>query len=110
MKRFAVLAGTLLVSVALAAGVAGQAQGERGGAARGRGEPAPPPAKQPGHGQGKLVIWGDLASFDKPGTSPTHCLLTSRFKRGQQVGFRMTAIEGGTGETENTTTMVIHIT
>ena len=114
MKTFAVLAGTLLVAVALATSVAGQgqpppAQGERGGAARGRGEPPSPPAAQPGHGQGKLVIWGDLASFDKPGTSPTHCILTNRFRRGQQVGFRMTAIDGATGETENTTTMVIHI-
>ena len=107
MKRFAVVTGTLLCMVILAVTVAGQ--GERGGGARGRGEPAPPPAKQAGHGQGKLVIWGDLASFDKPGTSPTHCLLTSRVKRGQQVGFRMTAIDGGTGETENTTTMVIHL-
>ena len=109
MKRFAVLAGTLVVAVALAATIAAQ-QGERGGGGRGRGEPAPPPAKQAGHGQGKLVIWGDLASFDKPGTSPTHCLLTNRFKRGQQVGFRMTAIDGGTGETENTTTMTVHVT
>ena len=33
----------------------------------------------------------------------------NRFKRGQRVGFRMTAIDGGTGETENTATMVIHV-
>jgi hypothetical protein len=107
MKRFAVVTATLLGMVILAVTVAGQ--GERGGAGRGRGEPAPPPAKQAGHGQGKLVIWGDLASFDKPGTAPMHCILTNRFKRGQYVGFRMTAIDGGTGETENTTTMVIHL-
>ena len=101
MKRLTVLAATMLVAMALAATVAGQG--------RGRGEPAAPPAKQAGHGQGKLVIWGDLASFDKPGTAPMHCILTNRFKRGQYVGFRMTAIDGGTGETENTTTMVVHI-
>jgi hypothetical protein len=52
------------------------------------------------------VIWGDLASFDNPPTVPTHCILSNRFKRGQRVGFRMTAIDGGTGETENTATMV----
>ena len=25
---------------------------------------------------------------------PTHCILTNRFKRGQRVGFRQTAIDG----------------
>jgi len=113
MKRLAVLAGTILVAITLAATVAGQGQQPPapggGGAARGRGEPPPPPAAQPGHPQGKLVIWGDMASFDNPPTLPTHCILLNRFKRGQRVGFRMTAIDGGTGETENTATMVIHI-
>jgi hypothetical protein len=114
MKTLAVLAGTLIAAVVLATSVAGQAQqpaaqGERGGAARGRGEPPAPPAKQPGHGQGKLVIWGDMASFDNPPTLPTHCILLNRFKRGQRVGFRMTAIDGATGETENTATMVVHL-
>jgi hypothetical protein len=82
---------------------AGRAQGQ------GRGDAPPPPAAQSGHPSGKLVIWGDLASFDRPGT-PTHCILTNRFKRGQRVGFRMTAVDGGTGETENTATMTAHLT
>ena len=55
------------------------------------------------------MIWGDIASFDVPGTVPTHCILTSRFKRGQRVGFRMTAIDGGSGETENTAVLVAHL-
>jgi len=114
LNIWGVLAGTLLVAIALATGVAGQGQqppapGRGDGAARGRGEPPPPPAAQPGHGQGKLVIWGDLASFDNPPTLPTHCILLNRFKRGQRVGFRMTAIDGATGETENTATMVVHL-
>ena len=111
LKTFSVLAGTLLVAIALATTVAGQQQPPPapGGAARGRGEPPPPPAAQAGHPQGKLVIWGDIASFDNPPTLPTHCILTNRFKRGQRVGFRMTAIDGGTGEAENTTTMVVHV-
>ena len=110
LSTFLFLAGTLAMAMTLATAVAGQQQPAEGrGGGRGRGEPPPPPAAQPGHGQGKLVIWGDLASFDKPGTSPTHCILTNRFKRGQQVGFRMTAIDGGTGETENSTTMVVHV-
>ena len=112
LKSLWVLAGTLAVAIALATTVAGQQQqppAEGRGGGRGRGEPPPPPAAQPGHGQGKLVIWGDLASFDNPPTMPTHCILMNRFKRGQRVGFRMTAIDGGTGETENTATMVVHV-
>lgn len=87
------------------------AQGQQGapGRGRGRGEAPPPPDPQPGHPSGKLVIWGDIASFDQPATSPTHCILLSRFKRGQRVGFRMTAIDGGSGETENTAVMTVHL-
>jgi hypothetical protein len=71
--------------------------------------PLPPPPPQAGHPSGKLVIWGDLASFDQPATNPTHCILLSRFKRGQRVGIRMTAIDGGSGETENTAVLVAHL-
>jgi hypothetical protein len=111
LKTLSVLAGTALVAITLATTVAGQQQppAAPGGAARGRGEPPAPPPAQAGHGQGKLVIWGDIASFDNPATMPTHCILMSRFKRGQRVGFRMTAFDGGTGETENTTVMTIHV-
>jgi hypothetical protein len=76
---------------------------------RGRGAPLPPPEPQAGHPSGKLVIWGDVASFDVPGTLPTHCILTNRFKRGQRMGFRMTAVDGGSGETENTAVLVAHV-
>jgi hypothetical protein len=82
---------------------AGQGQG------RGRGEPPPPPPPQAGHPTGKLIIWGDLASFDVPGTLPTHCILTNRFKHGQRVGIRMTAIDGGSGEVENTAVLTAHL-
>jgi hypothetical protein len=79
--------------------------------ALGQGQPAAvaPPPPQAGHPAGKLVIWGDLASFDNPATLPTHCVLTNRFKRGQRVGIRMTAIDGGTGEVENTAVMTAHL-
>ena len=63
--------------------------------------PAPPPPPQAGHPSGKLVIWGDTAIFINP-TDPNNCILTSRFRRGERVGFRMTAIDGGTGEVEQT--------
>ena len=80
-----------------------------GGQARGRGAPLPPPEPQAGHPSGKLVIWGDVASFDNPPTAPTHCILTNRFRRGQRVGFRMTAIDGGSGEVENTAILLAHV-
>ena len=112
---------TLLSAVVLTAGVAitmttlagqeppagrGQGQGAQG---RGRGAPLPPPDAQAGHPTGKLVIWGDLANFDPPGT-PLRCYTNSRYKRGQRVGIRMTAVDGGSGEVENTAVMVAHIT
>jgi hypothetical protein len=86
-----------------------QAQAQAPAGAQGRGQPAPPPAAQAGHPSGKLVIWGDTAIFINP-TDPDNCLLTNRFKRGQRVGFRMTAIDGGTGEVENTAELVAHVT
>ena len=70
--------------------------------------PAPPPAQR-GHPSGKLVIWGDVALFDRP-EAPDNCILTNRFKKGQRVGFRMTAVDGGTGEVENTAELVAHVT
>ena len=82
----------------------------QGGAPAGRGRgAAPPPAPQPGHGQGKLVIWGDTAVFDGR-QNPENCILESRFKRGMRMGFRMTAIDGGTGEVENTAVVTGHVT
>src|SRR5262249_4941880 len=75
---------------------------------RGRAAPPPPPQPQQGHPSGKLVIWGDVAIFINP-TDPNNCLLTNRFKRGQRVGFRMTAVDGGSGEVENTAVMTVHL-
>src|SRR5687767_9208374 len=70
--------------------------------AQGRGQaPPPPPQPQPGHPSGKLILWGDVALFNRP-DDPDNCILKNRFKRGERVGFRMTAIDGGTGEVENT--------
>ena len=111
LKSVSMLAATAFIAIALAATIAGQQPppAAPGGAARGRGEPPPPPPAQPGHPQGKLILWGDLASFDNPATVPTHCILMNRFKRGQRVGFRMTAIDGGTGETENTAVLTVHV-
>lgn len=101
------LAALALVTVTLMAQAPAPAQG---GAPAGRGRgAAPPPEPQAGHPSGKLVIWGDTALFDGR-WNPENCLLMSRFKRGMRMGFRMTAIDGGTGETENTAIVTGHIT
>ena len=98
------------MGVTLAGQDAGRGQAPAPGAqGRGRGAPPPPPEKQAGHGTGKLIIWGDLGDMARPGTQNPRCFNTNRFKRGNRAGFRMTAIDGGTGETENTTEMVIHV-
>jgi hypothetical protein len=103
------LIGVVTLAVSSTRAEQGQAPQPAQGRGRAAGPPPPPPEPQPGHPSGKLVIWGDVASFDVPGTLPTHCILTSRFKRGQRMGFRMTAIDGGTGETENTAVLVAHV-
>src|SRR4029453_18719066 len=62
---------------------------------RGAALQAPPAA-----GSGKLVVYGDVVLFlGRPGM-PGNCALPSRFKRGEPVGFRMTAIDPATGERE----------
>ena len=116
LKALLVLTLTAVVTIAAATTVIGQ--GQPGGRAQGAGaapggrqrlDPPTPPAVQVGHPSGKLVIWGDMADFTRPGPV-LRCYATSRFKRGQRAGFRMTAVDGGTGEVENSTEMVVHVT
>ena len=92
---------TLVIVTATLAVQTATAQGGRGA--------APPPEPQHGHPSGQLVIWGDSALFDGR-LNPENCILMSRFKRGMRMGFRMTAIDGGTGEVENTAIITGHIT
>jgi hypothetical protein len=99
----------VLATIVIGAMVVGQDQPAARGQGRGRGEPPPPPELQPGHPSGKLVIWGDMANFERPGV-PNRCIAQSRYKRGARAGFRMTAIDGGTGEVENTAVLVVHLT
>jgi len=109
IPRFLLSTLVILVTIAMGAIIVGSQPQAVQGTAGGRGAAPLPPDPQAGHPSGKLVIWGDLASFDQPATSPTHCILTSRFKRGQRIGFRMTAIDGGSGETENTAVLTVHL-
>ena len=57
----------------------------------------------------RLVLSGDLAYFFGPG-KPLNCTLNNRFKRGDPVGFRMTAINPATGKRDRATQLVVHLT
>ena len=59
-------------------------------------------------GGGRLILSGDLAWFLGMG-KPLNCVLNSRFKRGDPVGFRMTAINPATGTRDRQTQLVVHI-
>ena len=58
---------------------------------------------------GRLIVFGDVTLFlGKPGL-PGNCALQSRFKRGDPVGFRMTAYDSETGKREPTAQFVVHL-
>jgi hypothetical protein len=68
------------------------------------------PAAPLAAGEGKLIVFGDVALFlGRPGT-PGNCALQSRFKRGEPVGFRAIAIDPVTGEREPSAQFVVHLT
>ena len=65
--------------------------------------PPPPPA-----GQGRLIVYGDIALFQPPG-HPENCILRNRFKRGEPVGFRMFVADPSTGKREESAQLVVHL-
>ena len=56
----------------------------------------------------RLVLSGDLVYFYPPGNA-RNCILNNRFKRGEPVGFRMTAINPVTGKRDRSTELVVHL-
>ena len=56
----------------------------------------------------RLVLSGDLAYFFGVG-KPRNCILNNRYKRGEPVGFRMTAINPATGKRDRATKLVVHL-
>src|SRR5437660_2182810 len=60
--------------------------------------------------KGRLVMSGDIAYFFGVGKSPVNCILNNHFKRGEPVGFRMTAINPATGKRDRATQLVVHLT
>jgi hypothetical protein len=71
------------------------------------GAAAPIPG-QAQRGSDRLVLAGDMAYFFGPG-KPLNCTLNNRFKRGDPVGFRMTAINPETGKRDRGTQLVVHL-
>ena len=65
-------------------------------------------AGQTPSGGDRLVVYGDVVYFYHPG-DPRNCILNSRFKRGEPVGFRMTAINPATGKRDRATQLVVHL-
>src|SRR6266568_6122060 len=61
------------------------------------------------HGGERLILSGDLAYFFGPG-KPLNCTLNNRYKSGDPVGFRMTAVDPATGKRDRATQLVVHLT
>jgi hypothetical protein len=60
-------------------------------------------------GNDRLILSGDLVYFFGPG-KPMNCTMSNRYKRGEPVGFRMTAIDPATGKRDRATQLVVHLT
>ena len=73
--------------------------------ARAAAQAAPPP---PAAGQGRLIVYGDMALFQPPG-HPENCILRNRFKRGEPVGWRMFVADPSTGKREESAQLVVHV-
>ena len=58
---------------------------------------------------GKLILFSDLALF-QPGPRTEVCTVRNRFKKGESVGFRLFAVDGGTSQPEESASVVVHIT
>ena len=76
-----------------------------GGRAIRASQSAPQP---PAPGQGKLIVYGDMALFQPPG-HPENCILRNRFKRGEPVGWRMFVADPSTGNREESAQLVVHV-
>jgi hypothetical protein len=60
-------------------------------------------------GNNRLVVYGDTVFFIGPGI-PLSCTASTRYKHGDFVGFRMTAINPETGKRDRATQLVAHVT
>ena len=78
------------------------------GTETGSAAPLQSPPAPPAQGQGRLIVYGDIALFQPPG-HPENCILRNRFKRGEPVGFRMFVADPATGKREESAQLVVHV-
>jgi len=57
----------------------------------------------------RLIVYGDTVYFYGPG-KPGNCTMSSQYKHGEPLGFRMTAINPATGKRDRSTQLVVHLT
>jgi hypothetical protein len=57
----------------------------------------------------RLNVYGDVTYFFGAGR-PLNCTLNNRYKRGEPVGFRMTAVDPATGQRDRATQLTVHLT
>ena len=67
-----------------------------------------PPVGQAQSGGDRLIVYGDIVYFLGPG-KPFNCTMSNQYKRGDPVGFRMTAINPATGKRDRATQLVVHV-
>ena len=57
----------------------------------------------------RVVVYGDVVYFFGLG-KPRTCTASTQFKRGEPIGFRMTAIDPATGKRDRATQLIVHLT
>ena len=60
-------------------------------------------------GSGRLVMFADMALFSGNG-QPRNCFTLNRYKVGEPVGFRVTVVDGATGQPAADAEVVVHLT
>jgi hypothetical protein len=58
---------------------------------------------------GRLVMFADMALFSGP-NQPRNCFTMNRFKAGEPAGFRVSVMDGATGQPAADATVVVHLT
>jgi hypothetical protein len=58
---------------------------------------------------GRLAIFADMALFSG-NNQPRNCFTMNRYKAGEPVGFRVTVIDGATGQPAADAEVVVHLT
>jgi hypothetical protein len=66
------------------------------------------PVAGQGAAQGRLAIFADLALFSGNG-QPRNCFTMNRFAAGENVGFRVSVIDGATGQPAADSEVVVHL-